>query len=62
MKKTKQKKQMRITLGILVVLVLLLSTVGIVLGIKNCGTASAPGSSSGTENKAPEYKLPMDTF
>ena len=53
---------MRIILGILVAIVLILTTVGIVLGIKNCNTDQTPPATSGTDGKTPEYELPMDTF
>ena len=62
MKTTRQKKQMRIILGILVAIVLILTTVGIVLGIKNCNTDQTPPATSGTDGQTPEYELPMDTF
>ena len=62
MKNKKQKMQMRIILGILVGLVLLLSTIGIALGIKNCNADPAPGSSSGTDGSTPGFQLPVDEF
>lgn len=63
MKTAKQKMQMRWILGILIAVALVLATVGIVLGIKNCSSdGDTPPSPNGTNGGSPQYELPMDTF
>ena len=62
MKTAKQKTQMRWILGTLIAVALILATVGIVLGIKNCSSDDTPPTSNGTNGGSPQYELPMDTF
>lgn len=61
MKTTKSKKQMWLTIGILVILVLAFCVTGIVLGMKGCKSDQDP-SPSGTAGNANPYETPIDSF